>query len=68
MSSIICYTVDFFLWFIFSSPFVATIAIDYCFEQKDDRDKVNRRIRRLEEYDMQRGHDRARRENTLLAS
>jgi hypothetical protein len=47
---------DFFFWFIglLSIPLVAAIAIYSYYDRKDDRDKVNRRIQRLEEYDVKR--------------
>jgi hypothetical protein len=45
---------DFFLWFIFGMPLIAAVAIYSYYDQKDEREKVNRRIQRLEEYDMKR--------------
>ena len=42
------------LWFIFLIPLAAAIAIYSYYERKDERDKVDRRIHRLEEYDMKR--------------
>jgi hypothetical protein len=43
-----------FLWFIFFIPLFAAIALYSYYERKEDQKKVNRRIQRLEEYDMKR--------------
>jgi hypothetical protein len=47
---------DFFIWFIglLSIPLVAAIAIYSYYDRKDEKEKVDRRIHRLEEYDMKR--------------